>query len=163
MRWDVSDENLPLQDWRCDSQKSRNLVLEEKKREDRKNKDTKTTHAGKYKYSISIKIYKIQIYRNYRLGHFSCYQRPESTYLSKPRRNALNLCLLCLSWGSSPTRTWRLNKACVFGPWIRREGETKRDQQRNLQRWAGGGEMQWNLALIGRSISASCCSLYSAF
>lgn len=29
----------------------------------------------------------------------------DNTYLSRPRRNALNLCLLCLSCGSSLTRT----------------------------------------------------------
>lgn len=39
------------------------------------------------------------------------------TYLSRPSRKALNLCLLCLSWGSSPTLTCRLYRAWVLSPW----------------------------------------------
>lgn len=79
--------------------------------------------------------------------HLSCYQRGlgASTYFSRPRRNALNLCLLCLSWGSSPTRTCRLNKACVFGPWkmgweeeekiyTKGGGERERERQRQRER-----------------------------
>ena len=62
-----------------------------------------------------------------------------STYFSRPRRNALNLCLLCLSWGSSPTRTWRLYKACVFGPWNTRWEEEEKIYLRGREKGINRG------------------------
>lgn len=63
--------------------------------------------------------------------------RTGGAYFSRPKRNALNLYLLCRSCGSSATRTWRLKRTCVFGPWRNRRRKTL--QKRGCQ---GGAESE---------------------
>lgn len=93
-------------------------------------------------------------------------RRGAVTHFRRPRRNALNLCLLCRSWGSSPTQSCRLNNTWVLGPlkvdWEEEEKiYRERESERGINRETNIGLRKLTVQLGIHKPIDSCILLFS--